>query len=201
MYNSSGVMSPQEGTLFGAILAAKPEFRWTAQFVQVLDLTTLSSDLVSKWAKANADRMGFCPVYQKMANKDFAENYLTNATSLALIDSYFGNGLVLKKFGGEKRLLAICEIGDVNAARNSANISFAVDGEFEGTGLMRLFVSECLEMAKIRGLRRVNAEVAAGNDPSARLLHSLGFRHEGLLEQGEVLDGKPLDLNIWGKLL
>lgn len=62
-----------------------------------------------------------------------------------------------------------------------AELGFAVDGQHEGTGLMREAAELAIAYAfERRGLHRLTAEYAVTNVRSAGLLERLGFKKEGL---------------------
>lgn len=196
----------QEGAMLTALLSKRPMLSGVACDLSVKPLIAMPPQLLAEWGERNRKRMDFCPSYRSMSNLNFCRAYLESLlpmedASVGGVRLYHGFALVLREFDGDRRILALCEVGDMRISRSSGYISYGADAEIEGTGVMGLFVKDCLRRVKASGVRRVTAEIAEGNDRSARLAHRLGFHHEGLMVDGEVLDHKPVDLHIWGMLL
>ncbi len=68
-------------------------------------------------------------------------------------------------------------------------------------GLMREALEAiCAHAFSAMSIRRIEAEVNPANEPSNRLLRSLGFRLEGTLRQRWVAKGEAYDTNFYGCL-
>jgi len=86
-------------------------------------------------------------------------------------------------------------------ANRSAEIGYWLAAKFQGRGIMadacRLLIDHAFnEWA----LNRVEIRCATGNIKSCAIPKRLGFQHEGMLREAELIDGKYLDLNIYGML-
>ena len=64
------------------------------------------------------------------------------------------------------------------------------------TKAVNAFVEFCFEKLKTE---RVEAMVLVDNMPSIKLLEKLGFKNEGLLKKGGLLDGKAKDVFMFAK--
>ena len=50
------------------------------------------------------------------------------------------------------------------------------------------------------GLNRVEIHCAAGNDKSCAIPKKLGFQFEGVRREGQILNGTPVDINVYSLL-
>lgn len=80
-------------------------------------------------------------------------------------------------------------------------IGYWLGQEFQGKGLMtdacRAMITHALGELD---LNRVEIHCAAGNARSAAIPKRLGFKLEGVLREGELVNGKYLDLHLFGML-
>jgi [ribosomal protein S5]-alanine N-acetyltransferase len=82
-----------------------------------------------------------------------------------------------------------------------AEIGFWLLPEYWGRGIAAEALHPILETAfGPLQLHRVEAFVETANTRSARLLHRLGFRHEGTLAECEIVDQAYISLDIYAKL-
>lgn len=78
----------------------------------------------------------------------------------------------------------------VRGALRSGNVGYWIDRAVAGRGLASLAVALVCDHAfgPVR-LHRLQADIRPENGPSQRLVHRLGFRHEGLLRRYLDIDG------------
>jgi ribosomal protein S18 acetylase RimI-like enzyme len=66
-----------------------------------------------------------------------------------------------------------------DALKHRAGLGMGVLKPYRGLGIGRSLLSACLDKARSSGLRRIDLEVRADNEPAIRLYESFGFAHEG----------------------
>ena len=95
-------------------------------------------------------------------------------------------------------LIALKEIDTVNA---KTEIGYWLKEEMTGMGIMtsacRMLISHAFSRM---GLNRITVKVASGNMKSKAVPQRLGFRHEGMEIEGELLNGRFVDLEVYGLL-
>ena len=76
-------------------------------------------------------------------------------------------------------------------AFQSAFLSYKIDGQKTGQGLMQEALAKVIEIAfEDIGLHRLEANIMPHNVPSMRLVQKLGFQKEGLAKQYLNINGK-----------
>jgi L-amino acid N-acyltransferase YncA len=85
------------------------------------------------------------------------------------------------------------------AYEHTAEISIYVAPEHRGRGLGRALLAEALAMAPSLNIKTVLAFVFAHNEPSIRLMTSLGFEQWGRLPNVAEMDGREYTLCVLGK--
>jgi RimJ/RimL family protein N-acetyltransferase len=73
--------------------------------------------------------------------------------------------------------------------------------EYRGRGIGGELLKACIEVAKERGITRVELETRADNEPALRLYRRLGFEYEGTKRRGMRVDGVYQDTIAMGLLL
>lgn len=82
-----------------------------------------------------------------------------------------------------------------------ASLGYWLGRRHWGRGHMGRVVAAFLaQQVPARGLRRVEAEVLAGNPASARVLEKNGFRHEGIARAAVCKQGRFHDLHRYARL-
>lgn len=90
---------------------------------------------------------------------------------------------------------------EIDAADRKAKMGYYLSRQFQGRGIAS--ASVCAVLAHAFGalqLNRIELQCAAGNQASMALAGRLGFAHEGVLRQGEWLNGAFVDLHVYGLL-
>jgi ribosomal-protein-serine acetyltransferase len=99
---------------------------------------------------------------------------------------------------------ALCgsiRLKDIDAAERNARIGYYLGSQFQGRGIASAAVRAVLAHAfGALQLHRIELQCAAGNHASMALAERLGFAHEGVLRQGELLNGVFVDLHVFGLL-
>ncbi len=102
---------------------------------------------------------------------------------------------------GDRELIGACGFSNGQVIHRRAELGFWLLPAFWRTGVM----SEALPVVLHHGftdmnLHRVEAFVETDNKASRRLLHKLGFIHEGTMRDFEIKNGKFLSLEVWARL-
>lgn len=101
--------------------------------------------------------------------------------------------------GPEPTVVGAVNLFDVDDT--SGTLSYWLFEAYRGNGYASEAVSLLLDYAFTdRGLRRVEAEVFAGNDASKRLLERQGFAHEGTARDARLSEGAFEDMHLYGLL-
>lgn len=82
-----------------------------------------------------------------------------------------------------------------------AEISVFIIPEYQGKGYGKRAVKKIMELAfNTLNLYRLEGEVMEYNEPSIKLIESLGFKFEGRLREARYIDGKYWDILRYGIL-
>ena len=99
---------------------------------------------------------------------------------------------------------ALCgsiRLKDIDTADRKAKIGYYLGHQFQGRGIASAAVRAVLAHAfGALQLHRIELQCAAGNHASMALAERLGFMHEGVLRQGELLNCVFVDLHVYGLL-
>ncbi|WP_219115990.1 GNAT family N-acetyltransferase [Janthinobacterium sp. UMAB-56] len=99
---------------------------------------------------------------------------------------------------------ALCgsiRLKDIDATDRKARIGYYLGRQFLGRGIASAAVRAVLAHAfGALQLHRVELQCAAGNHASMAVAERLGFTHEGVLRQGELLHGVFVDLHVYALL-
>ncbi|MDD5416678.1 MAG: GNAT family protein [Candidatus Aenigmarchaeota archaeon] len=86
--------------------------------------------------------------------------------------------------------------------RHRASIGWGVHYNYRGQGIATKLVTTMLVFAKKKRFKRLDAEIAVENIASVKLAKDLGFKIEGHIKKGMLLDdGRYVDTYVVGKLL
>jgi ribosomal-protein-serine acetyltransferase len=98
-------------------------------------------------------------------------------------------------------LCGAIRVRDIDRADRKAKIGYFIGSQYQGKGIVtssvRAVLAHCFASL---GLNRVELRCAAGNQPSMRVAERLGFSHEGLLRQDELLHGAFVDQHVYSLL-
>ncbi len=105
-------------------------------------------------------------------------------------------GISLKK---ENQLIGTCGFNYWNKTHKRAEISYDLDYEFWGKGMMTKAVKSISDFAfQTMKLQRIQATVAIDNIPSIKVLEKSGYIQEGLMKNFGVLQDKGKDFYMYG---
>lgn len=138
----------------------------------------------------------YLPAVAQLATTDDARAYLEAAS----LRTASGELLEWHVFSGTD-LCGSVRIRDIDLSDRNARMGYYVGSRYQGQGI----ASAAVRAALVHGyehmqLNRIELHCAAGNLPSIALAERLGFRHEGVLRQGELLNGVFVDLHVYGLL-
>jgi len=98
-------------------------------------------------------------------------------------------------------VVGACLLFNFNEGSARAELGYVLGQAHWGRGLAREAIGALVGVAfGPMGVRRLEAEVSPLNQPSVRLLQSLGFTREGLLRQRWVGKGAAYDVELHGLL-
>jgi len=86
--------------------------------------------------------------------------------------------------------------------RHRVELGWMVHPDYSGKGIATRLVKEVILEAKKRGIKKIGAEAAIENVASVKLAKKCGFKIEGRLKKGILLDsGRYVDTYIFGLTL
>lgn len=101
----------------------------------------------------------------------------------------------------DDRLIGTCGFSIWSLPHAHAELVYDLAPAYHGRGLMRTAVRQVLWWAfDTAGFNRVHAFVMTSNEPSIRLLESLGFVREGTLRQYRIARGIARDFHVYARL-
>ena len=145
----------------------------------------------------NRGRLGeYLPwVHSTQAPADVA-TFLRSAASQHAAGLGFHAGIEV-----DGRLAGCAGMHPIDLAHGNVALGYWIDGAFEGRGLVTRATAELVRICFAGfGLRRVEIRCAAGNERSRAVPLRLGFREEGILRAAQNVNGRYLDLHVFGKL-
>ena len=106
-------------------------------------------------------------------------------------------GIALK----DGRLIGTAGFNIISSNHLRAEISYDLDPEFWGKGMMLKSIKRILQYSDISlGLMRVQATVITTNERSIKLLERSGFAREGILKKYEVVMGEHKDYYMYARV-
>ena len=87
------------------------------------------------------------------------------------------------------------------ARRHCAEVGFGVLKAFTRRGIGLRLLAAAIAKARAVGVKRLEADCLAENEPSARLMLKAGFREEGRAVGSVLCDGRLRDQRLFGLLL
>ena len=97
--------------------------------------------------------------------------------------------------------VGMVELNGIEWDRARAEVAFWIAPEHQSAGYGRDALETLVAYAfEQLGLHKLSAEAFATNEPSTRLLESLGFEREGTLREEEYVDGGWVDVVRYGLL-
>ncbi len=100
-----------------------------------------------------------------------------------------------------KQIVGTIGYHPVNWHDRRAEIGYWLGAAFQGRGLM---TRACWALTNhaftVMGMNKVEIRCATGNYRSCAIPRRLGFMHEGIIRQGEWLNDRFVDLNLFGML-
>lgn len=98
--------------------------------------------------------------------------------------------------------IALFTVNKFSKTQHRAECGWFVRKSYMKQGIATKLVKELIKEAKKKGLKRLEAESAVGNEASLRLAEKLGFKKEGIKKKALMLDnGKLEDTFILGRIL
>lgn len=116
-----------------------------------------------------------------------------------------------KNFGGNyafdtgvwvnQHLAGVIGFSRIDWANSKADLSFWLAPDFQGKGVMTKAVKIFVDYGfQDLCLNRIEVFYPKENESSHKIAKSLGFQEEGTIRQSELIDGKYIDIKIFGIL-
>jgi ribosomal-protein-serine acetyltransferase len=138
----------------------------------------------------------YLPAVAHLSSIEAAENHLRLAVERASQTEIFEWHI----FVGDA-LCGSVRLKDIDMNNRKAEIGYFIGQQFTGKGIVSAAVSTVLEFCfGPLHLNRIELRCASGNEASKRVAERLGFAHEGVLRQGEFLNGLFVDQDVYGLL-
>lgn len=95
-----------------------------------------------------------------------------------------------------------CDVSPLpfDGTRHVGRLGMGLLPAYRGQGLGKRLLSETIDLAFAKGLRRIELDVFASNQTALRLYERAGFVTEGRKRQARILDGSEEDIVIMGLL-
>jgi ribosomal-protein-serine acetyltransferase len=136
------------------------------------------------------------PAVADLSTAEAAANHLLAAEQRAASGDIFEWHLFV-----DGTLCGSVRLKDIDHGNRKAQIGYFIGSQFAGRGFVTSEVSAVLAYCfGPLGLNRIELRCALGNQRSKRVAERLGFVHEGLLRQGQFLNGALVDLHVYGLL-
>ncbi|QCJ46891.1 GNAT family N-acetyltransferase [Haloprofundus sp. MHR1] len=101
----------------------------------------------------------------------------------------------------DDRAVGLCFFYDLDETNGSAEVGYWITPEAQGNGYATDAARTLARYAfDERRLVKLTARVREPNEASIRVLEKLGFREEGVLREQEFVDGRRVDLRLFGLL-
>ncbi|MBN1389433.1 MAG: GNAT family N-acetyltransferase [Candidatus Thermoplasmatota archaeon] len=99
----------------------------------------------------------------------------------------------------ERRVIGGIGLMNIDSKCHHAEIGYWLGTAYWGKGIATVCVKRLVRFGFERlGLQRISAVVFSQNDRSQRVLQRGGFEHEGTMRDRYVLDGHPVDGELYG---
>ena len=111
-----------------------------------------------------------------------------------------GNGVHLVVLDALGAVVGWCDISRpmIEGFRHTGRLGMGLLPHVRGKGVGRQLAQRALDLARERGVERVELEVFATNTRAIRLYERLGFVHEGVRRRARKLDGQYDDNVLMG---
>jgi ribosomal-protein-serine acetyltransferase len=101
----------------------------------------------------------------------------------------------------EDRLVGCAGMHAIDRPHRNVSIGYWIDAAAEGRGLVTRAAGELVRICFTDyGLHRVEIRCAVGNERSRAIALRLGFGEEGILRGAQLVNGRWLDLHVFGRL-
>jgi ribosomal-protein-alanine N-acetyltransferase len=107
-------------------------------------------------------------------------------------------GIALKD---NNKLIGTAGFNVITTSHLKAEISYDLDVEFWGQGIMLKSIKNILKLADYMGLTRIQATVITNNVRSINLLERCGFVKEGILKKYEIVAGEHKDYYMYARVM
>lgn len=136
--------------------------------------------------------------FRRLTDRAAAKALLEEIQEFAALGTLFQWGVERRSDGA---VVGTCTLAEIDREHRRAELGVMVRRDFWGEGYGKEAVARCLEYGFAEmGLHRVEADIDPRNEPSIRLVVSLGFVREGLLRDRWRAGDEWQDAEMFGLL-
>jgi ribosomal-protein-serine acetyltransferase len=123
-------------------------------------------------------------------------SYIIDTKKRAANKTDFGYAIII-----DKNIVGRIGLHHINYQNRIAEIGYWLADGLQGRGIITKSCKAVINHAfKELGLNRIEIKCAVGNDKSCAIAKKLQFKQEGIIRQGELLNGKFIDLYLYAML-
>jgi ribosomal-protein-serine acetyltransferase len=123
-------------------------------------------------------------------------NYIIDTKKRAADKTDFGYAIII-----DKNIVGRIGLHHINYQNRIGEIGYWLAGGLQGRGIMlkscKALINHCFNEL---GLNRIEIKCGIGNEKSRAIPEKLQFKQEAILRQGELLNGKYIDLYLYAML-
>lgn len=123
-------------------------------------------------------------------------HYIIDTKKRAAEKTDYGYAIII-----DKNIVGRIGLHQINYANRIGEIGYWLADGLQGRGIIFKSCKALIGHAfKELGLNRIEIKCGIGNDKSRAIAEKLQFKQEGILQQGELLNGKFIDLYLYAML-
>ena len=136
------------------------------------------------------------PWVDNMQNVANFASYISDTKKRAADKTDFGYAIII-----DKNIVGRIGLHHINYQNRIAEIGYWLASGLQGRGIIFNSCKAIINYSfKELGLNRIEIKCGIGNDKSRAIAEKLQFKQEGILRQGELLNGKFIDLYLYATL-
>lgn len=165
--------------------------------ISVLPVAVEHATALASLVQKNTEHLRiYLPAVASLSSIEAAEDHLRHAVEYASKAEIFEWHLFV-----DGTLCGSVRLKHIDSSNRKAEIGYFIGQQFTGKGLASSAVFTVLEFCfGTLNLNRIELRCASGNEASKRVAERSGFVHEGVVRQGELLNGVFVDHHIYGML-
>ncbi len=147
----------------------------------------------------NANRIylrEWLPWVDHMKTIDNFRQYISDTKKRAAAQTDYGYAIII-----DKNIVGRIGLHHINQQNKIGEIGYWLADGLQGRGIItkscQAIINHCFTEL---GLNRIEIKCGTGNHKSCAVAEKLQFKHEGILQQAELLNGKFIDLHLYAML-